>query len=145
MIISHRITVGKQEFPLFFFFSYPTHSHLHDRIKSSLRRVQVSRDVLLTHQGVELLAVVGQLQDVLVAERAGAVLVARARVQQLGRGGADVRHDGLFHKGAEAFEREEDSEFKSTSGPAKGLTGCWFETVALHSEDNLTPNEFRGQ
>lgn len=84
-------------------FAYPTHSHLHDGIKPPLRRVQVSGDVLLAHQCVELLAVAGQLQDVLVAERAGAVLVARARVQQLGRGGADVRHDRLFHKGTEAF------------------------------------------
>lgn len=57
--------------------------------------------MLLAHQVVELLAVAGQLQDVLVAERAGAVLVTCARVQQLGRGGADVRHDCLLHKGTE--------------------------------------------
>ena len=84
---------------------------MHDGIKPSLRRVQVSRDVLLAHQGVELLAIAGQLQDVLVAERAGAVLVARAWVQQLGRGGADVRHDRLFHKGTETFGRQLDSDF----------------------------------
>lgn len=75
MIISNRTTEEH-----FFFFAYPTHSHLHDGIKPPLRRVQISRDVLLAHQGVKLLAIAGQLQDVLVAERAGAVLVARAWV-----------------------------------------------------------------
>lgn len=83
--------------------AYPTHSHLHDGIEAPLRRVQVSRDVLLAHKGVEPLAVVGQLQDILVTERAGAVLVTCARVQQLGWGGADVWHHGLFHKGAKTF------------------------------------------
>lgn len=97
---------------------------MHDGIKAPLRRVQVSRDVLLAHQGVELLAIAGQLQDVLVAERAGAVLVTCARVQQLGRGGADVRHYGLFHKGTKTLERQVDSEFhlsnESTSELSKG-------------------------
>lgn len=79
---------------------------MHDGIEAPLRRVQVSRDVLLAHQGVEFLAVAGQFQDVLVAERAGAVLVACAWVQQLGRGGADVRHDCLLHKGAKAFGKQ---------------------------------------
>lgn len=78
---------------------------MHDGIEAPLRRVQVSRDLLLAHQGVEPLAVAGQLQDVLVAERAGAVLVARAWIQQLGRGGANVWHDSLFHKGTKTFER----------------------------------------
>lgn len=60
--------------------AYPTHSHLHDGIKPPFRRVQVSGDLLLAHQGVEVLAIAGQLQHVLVAERAGAVLVACAWV-----------------------------------------------------------------
>lgn len=79
---------------------------MHDGIEAALGRVQVPGDVLLAHQGVEPHAVAGQIQDVLVAERAGAVLVARARVQQLGRRGADVRHDGLFDEGTETFERK---------------------------------------
>lgn len=83
---------------------------MHDGIKAALRRVQVSRDVLLAHQGVELLAVAGQLQDVLVAERAGAVLVAGAWVQQLGRGGTDVWHHCLFHEGTKTFGGQLDSE-----------------------------------
>jgi len=98
---------------------------LHDGIEPPLRRVQVSRDVLLADQGVELVAVAGQLQDVLVAERAGAVLVARAWVQQLGRGGADVRHHCLFHKGTETFSKKRVGfkichlkQRKSTSGLA---------------------------
>lgn len=104
MIIYHRNTERET--------AYPTHSHLHDSIKPPLRRVQVSRDVLLAHQGVELLAVAGQLQDVLVAERAGAVLVACARVQQLGRGGADVWHDCLLHKGTKTFKKTVGFHFK---------------------------------
>lgn len=100
MIISTGSRKGNRNFA---FFAYPTHSNLHYGIKAPLRRVQVSRDVLLAHQGVELLAVAGQLQDVLVAERAGAVLVACAWVQQLGRGGADVWHDCLFHEGPKTF------------------------------------------
>lgn len=84
---------------------------MHDGVEAALRRVQVSRDVLLADQGVEPLAVVGEVQDVLVAEGAGAVLVARARVQQLGRGGADVRHDRLLHEGTEAFEAQQSVLF----------------------------------
>lgn len=90
--------------------AYPTHSHLHDGIKAPLRGVQISRDVLLAHQGVELLAVTGQLQDILVAEWTGAVLVACAWVQQLGRRGADVRHDCLLHKGTKTLEQRVDSD-----------------------------------
>lgn len=58
----------------------------------------------MAHQGVELLAIAGQVEDISVAEWTGAVLVACARVQQLGRGGADVRHNCLFHKGAKTFQ-----------------------------------------
>lgn len=90
--------------------AYPTHSHLHDGIKAPLRRVQVSRDLLLAYQDVELLSVAGQLQDVLVAEGAGAVLIARAWVQQLGRGGADVRHDCFLHKRTKTFEGQIGAE-----------------------------------
>lgn len=81
---------------------------MHDGVEAPLGGVQVSRDVLLTHQGVEVLAVAGQLQDILVAEGAGAVLVTGARVQQLGRRGADVRHHCLLHKGTEALEANPD-------------------------------------
>lgn len=86
--------------------AYLTHSHLHDGIKSPLRRVQIPGDLLLAHQGVELLAIAGQLEDVFVAEWTGAVLVTRARVQQLGWGGADVRHDCLFHKRTKTFAKQ---------------------------------------
>lgn len=103
MIISHRIINGHQQI---FFFTYPTHSHLHDGIKASLWRVKVSRDVLLAHQSIKLLAITGQLQDVLVAERACAVLVTCAWVQQLGWGGANVWHHCLFHKGTKSFQRQ---------------------------------------
>jgi len=84
---------------------------LHDGVKAPLRRVQVSRDVLLSHQGVKRLAIAGQIQHVLVAEWAGAVLVTCAWVQQLGWGGADVRHDCLLHKGPKTFQTKMDSEF----------------------------------
>lgn len=110
-------------------FAYPTHSHLHNGIEAPLRRVQVSRDVLLTHQGVELLAVAGQPQDVLVAKWAGAVLVACARVQQLGRGGADVWHDCLLHKGAKAFERQSDSELHLTQHKLKVKRVIWVKAA----------------
>lgn len=86
----------------FVFTAYPTHSHLHDGIEATLGRVQVSRNVLLAHQGVEPFAITGELKDVLVAKWAGAVLVAGAGVQQFGWGGADVRHNGLLHKRAKA-------------------------------------------
>lgn len=81
---------------------------MHDGIKAPLRGVQVSRDLLLAHQGVEFLAITGQLQDILVAEWAGTVLVAGAWVEKLGRSGANVWHDGLFHKGTKTFERQAD-------------------------------------
>lgn len=74
------------------------HGHLHDGVKASLGRVQVSRNLLLTDQPVELVTLVGQLQDILVAEGAGAVLVARARVLVARRSGADVWHDSLLHE-----------------------------------------------
>lgn len=80
--------------------AYLADRHLHDGVEAALRRVQVSRDLLLAHQAVELFALVGELQDVLVAEGAGAVLVAGAGVDQPGGGGADVRHHRLLHKGA---------------------------------------------
>lgn len=53
----------------------------------------------MSHQGVELLSIAGQLQDVLVAEGTGAVLVPSTGVQQLGWGGANVRHHRLLYKG----------------------------------------------
>lgn len=84
---------------------------MHDGVKAPLRRVQISRDLLLAHQVVECLAIAGQREDVSVAERAGAVLVARARVEQLGWGGADVRHHCLFHKGAKTFQDRQSQEF----------------------------------
>lgn len=105
-----------------FHIPYPTHSHLHDCIKAPLRRVQVPRDVLLAHQGVELLAITGQVQDIFVAEWTGTVLVTCARIQQLGRGGADVWHDGLFHKRTETFERWVDSE--KTKFYEQNVNGC---------------------
>lgn len=86
--------------------AYPTHGHLHDGVEAALRGVQVPRDLLLPHQSVERGAFVSQRQHVLVAERAGAVLVACAWIQQLGRSGADVRHDCLLHKGAKSFEEK---------------------------------------
>lgn len=90
--------------------AYPAHSHLHDGIKAPLRGVQVPRDLLLAHQRVELLAIAGQLEDVFIAEWTGAVLVACARVQQLGRGSADVWHDSLFHKRTKAFAEQAETE-----------------------------------
>lgn len=78
--------------------TYLTDGHLHDGIKSSFWRVQVSRDLLLAHQPVELISVFRQRQNVLVAERAGAVLVPSAGVDEPGWRGADVRHDCLLHK-----------------------------------------------
>ena len=85
--------------------THPTDRHLHDGIKASLRGVQVSRDLLLTDQAVELLPVLSQLQHVLIAEGAGAGVVvgAGAGVQQSGWGSADVWHHRLLHKGAETW------------------------------------------
>lgn len=79
---------------------YLADRHLHDGVETALRRIQVSGDLLLAHQTVELVSLVGELQDVLVAEGAGAVLVARAGVNEPGGGGADVRHHRLLHKRA---------------------------------------------
>jgi len=83
--------------------------HLHDGVEAPLRRVQVPRDLLLADQAVELVPLVRQVQDVLVAEGAGAVLVPRARVDEPGRSGADVRHHRLLHERAETFKREESA------------------------------------
>lgn len=83
--------------------THPTDGHLHDGIESSLRGVQVSRDLLLTDQAVELLPVLSQLQHVLIAEGACAGVVVGAGVQQSGWGSADVWHHCLLHKGAETW------------------------------------------
>lgn len=82
--------------------TYPTDCHLHDGVEAALRGIQIPRDLLLAHQVVELLPITGEAQHILVAEGAGAVLVAGAWVQHLGRCGADVRHHSLFHKGTKA-------------------------------------------
>lgn len=82
--------------------SYLADRHLHNGIEAPLWRVQVSWDLLLTDQLIELLSVVCQIQDVLIAEGACAVLVPCAGVDEPGRCGADVRHYCLLHKGAKA-------------------------------------------
>ncbi len=82
--------------------SYLTDRHLHDGVEAPLWRVQVSWDLLLTDQPIELVSLVCQLQDVLIAEGAGTILVPCAGVDEPGRRGADVRHDRLLHKWAEA-------------------------------------------
>lgn len=66
----------------------------------ALWRVQVSWDLLLTDQPIELVSLVCQLEDVLIAEGAGTVLVSCAGVDEPGWRGADVRHDRLLHKWA---------------------------------------------
>lgn len=96
--MSHR-----QDYPPFPSPTYTAHGYLHDGIEPPLWRVQVPRYMLLPHQRVEVLAVVGEVQHVLVAEGAGAVLVGSARVQQLSRRGADVGHDCLLDKGTKTF------------------------------------------
>lgn len=84
--------------------SYLTDRHLHDGIKATLWRVKVSWDLLLADQTIELVSLVCQLQDVLIAEGAGTVLVPCAGVDEPGWRGADVRHDCLLHKWTETLK-----------------------------------------
>lgn len=82
--------------------SYLADRNLHDGIEASLRRVQVPWDLLLTDQPIELLTIVSQFENVLVAEGACAVLVSCAGVDEPGWCGADVRHHCLLYKGAKS-------------------------------------------
>lgn len=70
---------------------------LHDRIKSCLRGVQVSRGLLLAYFSSERLAVAGQAQDVFVGERCSAVS-GIARVLQILWSRQYKGHDKLLQK-----------------------------------------------
>lgn len=78
--------------------TYSTNCNLHDGIKAPFRRVQVSRDALLTDKLVEKLSPVSKTEHIFVAKGAGAVLFTRAGIPELRWGGTNVRHHGFLHE-----------------------------------------------